>query len=115
MTNIRPETFRHEATLEHLTGAANDYEADGGRRWQKVCELWCSIDPATPAERLAAQQQQTVITHKLRTHWRPELFFPGATAKTFRVIAGRRMFSVQGVVDVGERRRVAELTCVEKT
>jgi SPP1 family predicted phage head-tail adaptor len=112
MTQINPHTFRHAARLEALAGSPSDFEADGGRKWEFVCDLWCSITPMSAEERVQANGLVGIVTHKIRTHWRPELFFP--KAHTFRVIAGHRLFDVKGVIDVEERRRVAELTCTEK-
>lgn len=113
MNAIQPERFRHAARLEHLAGTPNDFEADAGRRWEHVCDLWCAITPMSAEEKQTAAQLVGLVTHKLHTHWRPEFFVPGS--HTFRVIAGQRLFDVKGVVDIEERRRVAELTCTEKS
>lgn len=77
------------------------------RAWSTVATVWAAVEPLRGREFFDAEQVQAEISHRVRLRYRP-----GVDA-TMRVLFGSRVFQIQSVIDVDERRRELQLMCRE--
>lgn len=99
-------SLRHRVTLQ---SAADTPDGAGGFAtvWSNVATLWAAIEPLAGRERLAAQQLESPLTHRVTLRHRD-----GVTT-AMRVKFGVRVFNIRSVVNRAERDRALELLCEE--
>ena len=97
---IDPGKMRHRLTVERFNGsrdAAGEPRKDLDENWTEVCRPWCSVDPISGREFLAAGQETAEVSHKIRCRYRP-----GVQAD-MRLRWGSRIFEILAVLDPEER------------
>ena len=67
--------------------------------WKTFTEAWASIEPLIGREYFAQQREQATESHKIRMRYQP-----GITHK-MRVAWDSRLFEIESVLNVGERKR----------
>jgi SPP1 family predicted phage head-tail adaptor len=103
---IRAGTLRERVTLSRLTSAED-------ARWgptptpSSYATVWAEVEPVRATERMQDGGIQSDISHVLRMRYRADV------ASKDRVTWRGRTLEVEGVIDVGARRRELELTCRE--
>lgn len=99
--------LRHRLVLERP-----DYVSDEGGgasvAWLQVAELWAAIDPLSGGERVAAQRLSGHLSHRVTLRYRPDV----TPEKRFRL--GTRLFVIDAVIDVGERKAWLKCLCREE-
>lgn len=103
---MKAAALRHRVSLQ-----SSEDSADGGGGsttvWSEVATLWASIEPLKGVERVAAQQIETRLTHRVRLRHRL-----GVTT-AMRIQFGSRIFNIHAVINPQERNRLLELLCEE--
>lgn len=75
--------------------------------WQEVDTVWGSLRPIRGREFFSASGQRAEITHEV-------IIRHGATvAPRDRIVSGQRVFDVQSVINIDERRRYLKLMVIE--
>lgn len=92
--------LRHPIEIQSATETRDDH---GGvvRAWATVATVWGRVRPLTARGReyVTAQQVQAQITHEIEFRWHPT----GVTPRD-RMVHRDRVFEVEFVVDMDERR-----------
>ena len=98
--------LRSQVTLQTNTQTR---DAGGGYAdsWAGTATLWARIEPLSGRERLAAQQIEDTVTHRVTIRYRS-----GVSAQQ-RIAFGVRVFNIRAVLDVDERNEWLELLCEE--
>lgn len=98
--------LRHRITIQELIKVDDGY---GGtvETWQNIATVWAAIAPLRGSERYTAQQVQSELTHKVTIRYR-------AGIKTqMRIVYKDKIFEIEAIIDVEERRQWLELLCSE--
>ena len=95
---MRPGPLRCRITIE---APVETQAADGSivTTWQTYATPWASIEPLIGREYFAQQREQAAVSHKIRMRYQP-----GITHK-MRVAWGTRLFELESVLNVSERKR----------
>jgi SPP1 family predicted phage head-tail adaptor len=103
---MRCGPLRHRITIEAPVEAQ---AADGSivTTWETFTEAWASIEPLIGREYFAQQREQAAVSHRIRMRYQP-----GITHK-MRVAWGTRIFEIESVLNVGERKREIVLMASE--
>lgn len=97
--------LNNRARLQELSP---DLDERGQRSiWVDRFKFWCSIDPLTGRELLAAQQEKSEISHEVEMRFRP-----GITA-AMRIVFKNRIFDIHAVTNPRERNERLKLLCGE--
>ena len=99
--------LRHRITLEAVQRTP-DGGGGGLESWTAVADIWASITPLQGNEIVAADTTAGRITHTIITRWRADI----APAMRFRYAA--RLFEIEAVIDIDERRRHLRCACRER-
>ena len=100
--------LRHFVLIErNANPPTDDYGAPSPPNWIKFEERWCSIEPLSGEELIAAQHVVAGVTHRVGMR-----FLDGLDA-TMRLRDGLRLFNIRAAVNVGERSVEHELLCRE--
>ncbi len=75
---------------------------------EQVPTTYAGIRPASAREQTIAAQRNQVISHMVRMRWRRDI------KPEMMLRYGGRNLSIVGVLNVDERNRVLELTCMEQ-
>lgn len=75
--------------------------------WVDVVTVWAALEPVSAKERYASEQVQRETTHRIQIRYRTGVH-SGMRAKH-----GNRIFSITGVVDVGEAHVKLQLDAKE--
>lgn len=99
--------LRHAVTIQSVTESR---DAHGGTTltWGTFHACHAAISPITGKEYLQASQVQAQVTHRIRVRR-----YAGITPR-MRVLFGTRVFAVELVRDLEERRAEVELLCREE-
>ncbi len=98
--------LRHRIAIEV---PAETQGSDGSilTTWETFATAWATIEPLIGREYFAQQREQATASHKIRMRYQP-----GITHK-MRVALGTRIFEIESVLNVGERKREIVLMCSE--
>lgn len=97
--------FDRLATFERFT-PANELLDEGGT-WAKLFEAYVALQPFTGRELTDADQVRGSTSHRVRTHWQPDL------RVSDRLTVEGRELHIESVINVGEQNREYELLCKE--
>lgn len=99
----------HRVTLQRPGGSRDAY---GQRQttWTDVATVWASVMPTSTAERLAASQAHSFVTHRVTIRYGSEWSTIDAS---WRIKFGSRYMPIEGVRNLEEQGRWFELVCVE--
>lgn len=78
--------------------------------WSTVATVWGNILPLKADTRFAAAQSHASTTHRI---WIPMSSEIAAIDGSWRVVYGSRVFTIDGIINVGERNAEYELLCTE--
>lgn len=96
-----PGRMRHLLTVEQFNGrrdATGDPRQDLDENWTPFCTRWCSVDPISGREFLAAGQETAEVTHKIRCRYKAGI------QTDMRLRWGSRIFEiVPPILDKEER------------
>jgi SPP1 family predicted phage head-tail adaptor len=109
---LRAGQLRHRVTLQSLGTRTDDGYGGGSILFTDEVTLNASIEPLSGEELLLAGQEESSLTHRIRTR-----FYAGV-APHWRVkyedrYRGTRMFDIDTIIDPEERHRELELMCTE--
>jgi len=80
--------------------------------WADVIDAWGEISPLSGRELIAAQADQSAVSHKITLRFRPELSVP-ATVAAMRILFGTRVFNIHASMNEEERDRMLTLMVEE--
>ena len=106
---MRSGKLRHSVILQSPTGS-RDSVGERTTTWTDVDTVRASITPVKADERYIDPQIKGSITHRLRIRYGSEI---AAIDSTWRVSFGSRIFTINGVRDIEERKHDIELLCTE--
>jgi len=75
--------------------------------WVDVANLWAQIEPVSGREVLQEVRLESRVTHRIILRYRSDV------NAGMRVVWGARVFSVQAVINLGERDRFTQLLAME--
>lgn len=81
----------------------------GGKEivWRDAFSAWARIEPLSAHEKFEAMSVQSGVTRRVYIRYRPDV------GTEMRIKYGNRIFEIEGILDVGERKRFLELLCSE--
>jgi SPP1 family predicted phage head-tail adaptor len=106
--------LRHQVTIQQSVEAPDTFGGAGTpTTWTTYAVVWAAIEPGSAREFIEAQQQSAEKTVTIRIR-----YLAGVTPK-MRVLyqdpdRGQRLFDIQGVIDIDERRRHMHLISIER-
>ena len=103
---MRAGLLRHRVSLQHRAIARNSW-GDETNTWNTYDTVWASIRPLSGNERAAQAQAQTEISHDIRIRYHK------VVKPQHRISYGDRVFEINAVIDVEERKRELQLMCTE--
>jgi SPP1 family predicted phage head-tail adaptor len=77
--------------------------------WSSAGNFWCKVTPLSANQRLYAKRLEENITHKIVTRYRSDL----TVGIEQRILWRGRLFQIQSVIDIEERRQFLEIMAVE--
>jgi len=98
--------LRHRVTIEALTETRN---SSGGEKfiWQPICTVNAEIVPLSGKSLFAAQQNHSEVTGIIKMRYRADI-----NAKQ-RAVHKDKIYSIQAVINIGERNRELHLMTSE--
>lgn len=102
------KTYPHSIKIQEFVEEVDEYGTPIGSGWQDVMAVWASIEPIRGREYIQLQNTQAELTTRIRMRYRPGI------TPAMRVLYQDRVFDIQSVIDINERRRYLELMCIEK-
>ena len=105
-SEMRVGDLRHRVTLQYATRVADGM---GGATvtWTDVAEVWAAVWPTSASSRIAADQEASEITHRVRMRYRPDM------RASWRLKFGSRYLTVLGMVNPNEKGTMLDLLCKE--
>ena len=91
--------------IERRTGATNDWGEPLPDAWLPIITTWAHVQPLTGREYLAAMQNQSETTIRVRLRYRP------GVKSAMRVKHGAKLYGIQSVIDVKSTGRELVLMC----
>ena len=82
-------------TVEQLSDARNSF-GEPVPTWTVVKTVWASIEPISGKEFFQARQEQSEVTHRIKTK-------ASGITPDMRVKYGSRIFTIMAVINEGER------------
>lgn len=109
--SIHAGSLRHRITFQQRSTVIDAY---GGQSetWTDVATVWGAIEPASGAEKVAAQALQVEISHTVMVRHQPWMTGPKQLA-AYRVVWGSRVFDLHAAIDIDERHRLVNITASE--
>ena len=98
--------MRHRVTFQGLIKTPDGYKGNV-KTWQDVITVWAQVIPITGREYFYAHQIKNEITHRVRIRYRTDINVE------MRVLFGERVFTIESIIDIGERREYMEIRCME--
>ena len=100
--------LRHRVIVEQNKPPSTDeYGTLSPPAWDTFEERWCSIEPLSGDELIAAQHVQAGVTHRVTMR------FLDGLHPSMRLRDGDRILNISRVINVGERNATQELFCRE--
>ena len=109
MTAVRVGIKRHRVDLQRAAKTQSD-TGDLVKTWATFGRVWADVNPLRGEELTLQQQLKATTTHRVRLRRTPA---SATLTPADRVKWGGRIFEIETVVDVGERRREMELMARE--
>lgn len=106
---MRIGPMRHRVTVLHQVQGADDPLGEPSLTWAEFATVWGEVSPLSGRQYMEARQAQSEVSHRVRIR-----YLPGVAAD-MRVQHDGRMFQIEAVLDMGERKREMHLMCVERT
>lgn len=101
---MRAGTLDQRVTIEELVEGFDDY-GQPLSEWQTYLSAWAAVEPLTGREYLAAMQNQSETTIRVRLRYRPGI------KSSMRVKHGAKLYGIQSVIDVKSTGRELVLMC----
>ncbi len=106
---VRSGTLRHRLTLEKKSTTKDDAGQELND-WFPELTLAASITPVSALESAVAARMEADVTHLIKTRYSADV----KPDKRFVLGTGERIFNIEKVWDVGERRRSLEIQAIER-
>ena len=104
---MRSGKYRHLISIQQPALAA-DGVGEMLPAWSTLyASLYAEVEPLSGKEAIAKDQINSNVTHRVRTRYVPGVL------PAMRVLYGARTLQIQHVMNVSERDRELELSCVE--
>ena len=97
-------TLDQRIELQELVEGFDDY-GQPLSEWQTYLSAWAAVEPLTGREYLAAMQNQSETTIRVRLRYRPGI------KSAMRVKHGAKLYGIQSVIDVKSTGRELVLMC----
>ncbi len=107
---MRAGLLRHRITAQTVSETA-DGHGEPVPTWTDLLTVGAKVMPLRGGERMAAQQTQAEVTHKVLVRYSATM--AGLTAKD-RIVWGSRTLEVLANINVGERNRELEIWVKER-
>ena len=101
---MRAGTLDQRIELQELVQGFDDY-GQPLSAWQTVLSSWAAVEPLQGREYLAAMQNQSETTIRVRLRYRP------GVKSAMRVKHGTALYGIQSVIDVKSKGRELVLMC----
>lgn len=112
---VRSGNLRKRLTFQ-VKSAEEDRLGQQVIAWADAFTCWGEIQPLTGRELIAAQAEQSSVTHSITVRFRPELSDPKRVAAMRVLYRGRfglRVFDIHAALNENERDRVVTLQAEE--
>jgi len=98
--------------LRHRIVFEQPVEVDDGHgghvvSWATFATVWAAVEPISGREYFEAHQMQREVTHRVKIRSLPGL------DENMRIIFNDRVFEIESIIDLDERRYFMELLCRE--
>ncbi|KKL74148.1 hypothetical protein LCGC14_2067810, partial [marine sediment metagenome] len=107
---IRAGQFRTEVIIQVQATGKDAWGEKSTAGWSTVATVWASVVPVRGAERVAADQKEGVLTHKVNMRYRSDV--SPLNRITFD---GGRVLDIEAVANVGNRGAELEIQCLERS
>lgn len=104
---IRAGELRHRITIEQVT-ETRDVIGGVTESWSTFATRWAAVEPLAGREYFSAQQEEADVDHRIRLR-----YLAGVVPK-MRVKFGARLFDIQTVLNLDERKRELHLMARER-
>lgn len=105
---MRAGALRHPVIIEEETTVADDaLVGEVQPAWTSFSSWRCAIEPLRGQELVVLTQRYGTVSHRLRGRYVPGL------VPAMRITLGSRVFRIEAVLDVDERRRELEVLATE--
>ena len=81
--------------------------------WNDITTCWASISALTGRELVAAQAQNSSVTHVILVRYNAALFVNPIGAAAMRAVYGSRIFEILAVLNIDERNWEVEMMATE--
>jgi SPP1 family predicted phage head-tail adaptor len=103
---LRSGDLRRRVTVQQRTVSVDTF-GQQAVSWSSFLECWADIQPSSGRELIAAQAQQSEVTHQVVIRYR------SGVLPAMRVLYQGRVFDIQSVIDVDTQHRRLALMCSE--
>ncbi len=107
-TRIQAGQLRHRIKIMDLVNAQGPLGGTSPDNYTLFLETWASVYTLTGAEKYAASQQVSLVTHKITMR-----YAPGIVSSQI-VLFDDKYFEIQTVQDPDGRHKMLELSCIER-
>lgn len=108
MVAFTPGKLRHRITLQRRSTETDEY-GQPLDMWSDLATVWCSIEPLTGREYEFANQQQSLISHRVLIRANPDIM----PLPTDRLQFGDRIFQIVSVANPSELNHYLIIMCKE--
>lgn len=106
---MRAGPLRHRVTIQAPLSASQSATGREVPTWGDVYTCWASIAPLTGREYFVAQQTQMELTHEVTLRFTTAI----SLRPKMRLAYGTRLFDIEVIRHLGERRQEVRLICRE--
>ena len=103
---MRAGRLRHLVSLQRASTVTNEF-GEQSSIWADYAEVHAAIEPLRGGERIAADQTQSKLTHKVTVR------YTSTIECDHRIKYGTRYLYINAIIDVAERHTDLELMCTE--
>ena len=99
---IKIGDFRHRITFQEPIKTPDGYKGFT-ITWQDGVVVWAQVDPLSGREYFYAHQIKNEVSHRIRIRYRTDV------TVEMRILYGTRIFKVESIIDLKERREFLEI------
>jgi len=109
---MRAGKLRHRILFQSPAAGQEDAAGQESTDWVDGFSVAADIEPLSGRQLLAAQAEQSSVTHKVTLRYRDELAVPAVVA-AMRILYGTRIFQIHVSLNEDERNRQITLMVEE--
>lgn len=110
---MRAGALRHHIMIQSRSTSKNSY-GEQTRTWTSNVSTWANVEPLRGREYFAAQQVQTVVSHKIETRYITLKNSTDITPNNARIYWDGRVFNIHSVIKPFERDIRLQMMCSEE-